>query len=99
MTFDGSADLDAMLGTDFGVPVTLGGITVNGIENTRDDQSITLDGGSVLTGRHHTILIRTGTLPGFKQNASIVVNGITYTVGRTYSEQDGQLTRADLMDP
>lgn len=85
------ADIRLML-DDFGVPVTIGGVTVKGLLWKPDAQFLQ-DGESELIGRAVTVLIGTGDLPGLAVGASVTVDGEAMTVHRSMAESDGEVTR------
>jgi len=95
MTFFGDADLDAMLGTDFGVPVVMGSITVKGIVDQFHDEVGGSDQGPQLVTRRVTVRVKTGDLPALAAGASITVDGTAMKVLQALEENDGAITRID----
>lgn len=95
MAFYGDSDHDDML-REFGVPVTLGGVTVNGIVDLSDQDLYNADAGQ-FTGKVQPVLVKTGALPGLAEHASITVDGTRYTVIQVRQEApDGAFTRVWL---
>lgn len=77
-----------------GVPVTVGAVTVNGLEDAPDERMTAGEfAGDVARAR--TVIVETGSL-ALASGASITVNGVGYKVIAFEQLDDGGLTRVAL---
>jgi hypothetical protein len=91
----GDADLDYLLGNDFGVDVVYAGLTVDG---QLDEVTEDMLAGHVVPqlGVTRTVLVATGSISPVA-GQSITVDGTSYTVYEVRREAiDGRLTRVWL---
>lgn len=91
-----ASHLPAMLAA-FGVAVTIGATTVQGIVDV--DGVDALDGGDGrdLTTNRVTVTVITGSLPGLAPGAAVTVDGEAYVVRDHRPFEDGALTHIDCV--
>ena len=87
----GAADVQVVL-NDFGVPVTLGATTANGVLDLTDIEEVRGE-AATFTGKEIAVLVKTGTFAGLAQGATITVDGVVYKVLTAAQVDDGALTR------
>lgn len=99
--FFGASDLDTML-SGFGVPVkfTPAGssaiFTGKAIFDIADQELYDADAGN-FAAKVETVLVKTGAFPGLKENSTLTVDGVRFTVVQVRQEApDGALTRVFL---
>ena len=64
---------------DFGVPVTIAGVTARCLLND-SDQEMAAETNSVLVGRGHILRAATGAFPGVAQGNAVTLGGVAYEV-------------------
>lgn len=90
-TYFGSADIQSMI-DGFGVPVTCGGVTANGLLETPDQRMFATAAGGQVMGQQIIVIVKTGTFPGLAHAQLIVADGTTYKVVSVQKIDDGALT-------
>ena len=73
-----SEDIQPML-DDFGVPVTIGGVTAKALVNDSDEE-IASGANAVLIGRAVVLLAHRDAFPAAAQGVAATVDGAAYTV-------------------
>ena len=91
--FYGQADIPAML-AEFGVDVTIAGVTAKGIQDRQGRAVLDGEPGEV-SDAVETVIVQTGAFAGLSIGVSIVVDGITFKVSDAQPFEDGALTRID----
>lgn len=85
-------DLPGLL-EELGVPVTLGGVTTNGIKRRFTEELYQDTDSPELLSRAIVAVIKTGSLPALKSGAAITFDGTAYKVRRWLEDGHGTLTR------
>lgn len=87
----GAADVAALL-ADFGLPITVGAVTIKGLVDRRDIPVLSTEGMAAFASRHVVVTIHTGTLTGLAIGGAIVVDGLGLIVAAIHEIDDGELT-------
>ena len=88
----GDDDLPGLL-EELGVPVTLGGVTTNGIKRRFTEEMLRDSDAPELLSRSVVVTIKSGSLPALSSGSAITVEGVAYKVKRYSEEEHGTLTR------
>lgn len=89
---DEDAEVDFML-AEFGVDVTIAGVTAPGVRDTADREVLEALGLGAMFGKVIEVRVRVGALPGLALEAAATVAGVPYKVARILQEGDGRLAR------
>lgn len=76
--FESLAERQAFL-DDFGVPITINGVTANCHLNDSDDE-MAAETSSVLVGRGHLLRAAEGAFPNVAQGSTAIMDGVSYRV-------------------
>lgn len=97
-TFYRNADIPAML-ADFGVPVTIGAATANGIVDYVDAVTLQQNGITGVIGKTITVMVQTSVFPAVKVGDSLTVDGVPYKVRLREQQTDGAITHLLCVNP
>lgn len=95
MTFAfGDSDIPALL-ADFGVDITVGGITTKALLDVADEEMLELAKtvGSSVVGKAIVFTFQTSALPAVDVGQELVSEQVTYTIRQRMRGGDGALTK------
>lgn len=75
------------------VPVTINGVAGYGLADSNDTIVIVNGGRGEVVGGQHTLVVRTSSFPAIRQDQSVVLDGLNYTVRQKLKEGDDGLTK------
>lgn len=90
-TYYNAAEIQAML-NDFGVDVTIAGVTAKGVVD-RVDEELAIGLETRAIGKSIMVTVKSGALPGLANEATAIVDGVSYKVTFIMQIGDGALTK------